>query len=134
MSRPKTNGRNLGQEARMVMHQDEHAIIKAILLRALGDDDCFANVVSIDRSESGRAEDRLVLARFLMRMERQFDLRAEALGQAHSTSNATIWPTPPRQPPGAASDGGGIPSVLRSSSLPISQSDATAAKIDEPVT
>lgn len=61
----------------MVMHQDEHAIIKSILLRALGDDECFATIVAGERSESERAEDRLVLARFLARMERQFDLRAE---------------------------------------------------------
>ncbi len=78
MNKPKTNGRNLGQDARMVMHEDERAIVKQILSKALGDDACFAKVVSRDRSESGRAEDRLVLARFLARMERQFSLRAEA--------------------------------------------------------
>jgi hypothetical protein len=71
----------------MVMHKDEHAIIKAMLLKALGDDDCFATVVSSDRSDSGRAEDRLVLARFLVRMERQFELREEAHGQDHRVSN-----------------------------------------------
>lgn len=83
MSKSKANGRNLVkgtslQVTRMVMHEDEHAIVKEILSKALGDDDCFAKVVSSDRSESGRAEDRLVLARFLARMERQFALRAEA--------------------------------------------------------
>lgn len=76
MGGSKANERNLRQEARMVMHEDEHAIIKAMLWKALGDDDCFGMVVSSDRSESGRAEDRLVLARFLARMERQFQLRA----------------------------------------------------------
>jgi hypothetical protein len=76
MSGPTTNGRNPRQEARMVMHEDEHAIIKAILRKTLGDDACFGMVVSGGRSESGRAEDRLVLARFLERMERQFNLRA----------------------------------------------------------
>jgi hypothetical protein len=87
MSRPKTNGTSPEQAARMVMHKDEHAIIKAMLLKALGDDDCFASMVSSDRSESGRAEDRLVLAKFLVRMERQFELRAEARGEDHRTSN-----------------------------------------------
>jgi hypothetical protein len=90
MTRPKTNardGRNLAQEARMVMHEDEYAIIKGMLLKALGDDDCFARVVSSDRSGSGRAEDRLVLARFLVRMERQFGLRAEARRANHPTSS-----------------------------------------------
>lgn len=81
MNKPKANGRSPGQEARMVMHKDEHAIIKAILLRTLGDDDCFASVVSTDRSESRRAADRLVLARFLVRMERQFEPRADASGR-----------------------------------------------------
>lgn len=61
----------------MVMHEDEHAIVKEILRRALGDDDCFAKVVSRHRSDAERAGDRLVLARFLARMERQFALRAE---------------------------------------------------------
>jgi len=72
----KTNGKNMRQEARMVMHEDEHAIIKAMLWKALGDDDYFGLVVSGNRSETARAEDRLVLARFLARMERQFELRA----------------------------------------------------------
>jgi hypothetical protein len=71
----------------MVMHEDEHAIIKAMLWKALGDDDCFARVVSSDRSESGRAEDRLVLAGFLARMERQFELRAEERVQDRRRSN-----------------------------------------------
>jgi hypothetical protein len=61
----------------MVVHEDEHAIVKEILSRALDDDDCFAKVAS-DRSESERAEDRLVLAGFLRRLERQFDLREKA--------------------------------------------------------
>jgi len=61
----------------MVVHEDEHAIVKEILSRALGDDDCFAKVVSGDRSET-RAEDRLVLAGFLRRLERQFELREKA--------------------------------------------------------
>jgi hypothetical protein len=76
MSGLKMNGSNPRQEARMVMHEDEHAIIKAMLWKALGDDDCFGMFVASGRSESGRAEDRLVLARFLERMERQFKLRA----------------------------------------------------------
>jgi hypothetical protein len=71
----------------MVMHGDEHAIIKAMLLKVLGDDECFARVVASDRSEYGRAEDRLVLARFLVRMERQFQLRAAAREPAHRRSN-----------------------------------------------
>jgi hypothetical protein len=71
----------------MVMRKDEHAIIKAMLLKALGDDDCFAAVVSSDPSESKRAEDRLVLARFLARMERQFELRAEARPHVDRRSN-----------------------------------------------
>jgi hypothetical protein len=61
----------------MVMHEDEHALLEAILRKMLGDDGCFATVVSSERSDSGRAEDRLVLARFLERMERQFALRTE---------------------------------------------------------
>ncbi len=77
MSKSKINGINQVQEARMVMHKDEHAIIKSMLLNALGDDDCFARTVASDRSESGRAKTRLVLAKFLVRMERQFELRAE---------------------------------------------------------
>jgi hypothetical protein len=40
MREVKANGRNLGQEARMVMRADEHAIIKAMLWKVLGDDDC----------------------------------------------------------------------------------------------
>ena len=85
MSKPNGNGRILAQYARMVMHEhelvmheDEHAIVKGILSKAIDDDDCFAKVVSSDRSESARAADRLVLARFVARMERQFALRAEA--------------------------------------------------------
>jgi hypothetical protein len=54
----------------MVMHEDEHTLLEAILRRMLGDDGCFASVVSSERSDAGRAEDRLVLARFLERMER----------------------------------------------------------------
>jgi hypothetical protein len=61
----------------MVMHEDEHAILREILRRTVGDDDCFAKIVSCDRSDLGRAQDRLVLARFFERMERQFALRAE---------------------------------------------------------
>jgi hypothetical protein len=78
MSKRNASGRNLAQDARMIMHEDEHAIVRGILIKALGDDNCYAQVVSSDRSESGRAEDRLVLARFFERMERQFALRAEA--------------------------------------------------------
>ena len=78
MSKTEANGRNPAQDARRVMHEDEHAIAEVILSRALGDDDCVAKIVSGDRSESGGAEVRLVLARFLERMERQFALRAEA--------------------------------------------------------
>ena len=78
MSESNGKSRNLGQEARMIMHEDEHAIVKEILRKTLGDDGCFESVVSSGRSESGRAEDRLVLARFFERMERQFALRAEA--------------------------------------------------------
>jgi hypothetical protein len=96
MNRLRTTGRNLGQEARMVMHKDEHAIIKAMLLKALGDDDCFARIVSSDRSESGRAEDRLVLARFLVRMERQFELRATAT--SGGTAAASTTGGTPRRP------------------------------------
>jgi hypothetical protein len=89
MNKAKPYGRSHVQDARMVMHEDEHAIVKVILSRALGDDDCFARVVSRDRSELGRAEDRLVLGRFLERMERQFALRAEAHGE-HRERQATI--------------------------------------------
>lgn len=81
-----SNGRQESprQEARMVMHEDEHAIIKAMLRKALGDDDCFEMIVAGNRAESGRAEARLVLARFLARMERQFELRANGRRQEHS--------------------------------------------------
>jgi hypothetical protein len=83
----------------MVVHKDEHAIIKAILLRALGDDDCFATVVSADGSESRRAEDRLVLAKFLVRMERQFELRAESWerrGRSNGSSVSLHLGSPPQ--------------------------------------
>lgn len=83
----KTSGGNPRQEARMVMHEDEHAIIKAILRKALGDDDCFEMVVSNSRSESERAEDRLVLARFLGRMERQFELRANGRSRTNGSGD-----------------------------------------------
>jgi hypothetical protein len=83
----KANGRSPEQEARVVMRKDEHAIIKAMLLKALGDDGSFARVVSSDPSESKRAENRLVLARFLARMERQFELRAEERPHGHRRSN-----------------------------------------------
>jgi hypothetical protein len=82
MNGPKANVRSPRQEARMVMHEDEHAIIKGMIWRALGDDDCYGMVVSRDRSESGRAGDRLVLARFLARMDRQFKLRSNGSGRA----------------------------------------------------
>lgn len=90
MRRSKPKGRILKQEARMVMHEDEHAIIKAMLWKALGDDDCFGMVVSSDRSESGRAKDRLVLARFLGRMERQFGLRASGRRQDQPVKRSRI--------------------------------------------
>ena len=90
MSGPKANGRNLGQDARMVMHEDEHVILKEILRRTLGDDDCFAKVVSCERSEEGRAEDRLVLARFFERMERQFALRAEERAARSAENDRTV--------------------------------------------
>jgi hypothetical protein len=63
------------------------------LIKALGDDGCYAQVVSSDRSESGRAEDRLVLARFFKRMERQFALRAEArsVREDRRTSRGPGW-------------------------------------------
>ena len=61
----------------MVMHEDEYEILKQILWKVLGDDECFAMVVPGEQSDARRAEDRLVLARFLERMERQFALRAE---------------------------------------------------------
>ena len=76
--------RHLRQDARMVMHDDEHAILKEILCRALGDDAYFRRLVSSDPSESGRVEHRLVLARFFDRMERQFTLRTEAEARAGS--------------------------------------------------
>lgn len=71
------NPRGLRRDARVVVHDDEHAILKAMLSRALGDDDCFRRLVSGEPSESGRVEDRRALARFLDRMERQFALRAQ---------------------------------------------------------
>ncbi len=71
----KANARHFQQDARMVMHDDEHAILKEILRKALGDDGSFRRLVSSDPSASARVEDRLVLARFLDRMERQFALR-----------------------------------------------------------
>jgi hypothetical protein len=90
MNGAKANGRNLGQDARMVMHEDEHVILKEILRKTLGDDDCFAKVVSCQRSEDGRAEDRLVLARFLERMERQFALRAEERAVRSTEHDRTV--------------------------------------------
>jgi hypothetical protein len=92
----------------MVVHEDEHAIVKEILSRALGDDACFAKVVSGDRSESRRAEDRLVLAGFLRRLERQFDLRLKARGAAGFDENGS-----------ARSSGNNrrVPSGYRASSL-----------------
>lgn len=83
MSGAKANGRRRGREARMVMHEDEHVIIKAMVWKALGDDDFFGMFVSGDRSDSGRAEDRCALARFLARMERQFDVRANGCRPHH---------------------------------------------------
>jgi hypothetical protein len=62
----------------MVVHDDEHTLLKAILCKALGDDAYLRRLVSDDPSESGRVEDRRVLARFFDRMERQFALRDEA--------------------------------------------------------
>ncbi len=104
MSYGKAIGRSRGREARMVVHDDEHAIVKEILHRALGDDDCFAKVVAGDRSESGRAADRLVLAGFLRRLERQFDLREKARSTADSEN-------------GLKSNGNGrVPSSYRASS------------------
>jgi hypothetical protein len=87
---PKPTGRNLGQDARMVMHEDEHAILKEILRRTLGDDDCFSKVVACDRSNGGRAEDRLVLARFFERMERQFALRAEERARRNGADQRVV--------------------------------------------
>lgn len=89
MNGRRANGSNLGQDARMVMHEDEHAILKEILRRTLGDDDCFAKVFSRERSDGGRAEDRLVLARFFERMERQFALRAEERAARSTECRAT---------------------------------------------
>jgi len=64
-----------GPDARLLMHEDEHEIVEAILKRVLDDDDCYAKVVSRNRSESGRGRDRRILANFLKRIERQFALR-----------------------------------------------------------
>jgi hypothetical protein len=64
-----------GPDARLLMHEDEHAIVEAILKRVLDDDDCYAKVVSSNRSKAHRLSDRLVLATFLKRLERQFALR-----------------------------------------------------------
>jgi len=82
----KANTRRLRQDTRMVLHDDEHAVLKEILGNALGDDDCFRRLVSSDPAESARVEDRLVLARFFDRMERQFALRVES--RAGRTSKA----------------------------------------------
>lgn len=71
------NARPPRRDARMVVHDDEHTILKAILCKALGDDAYLGRLVSDDPSESGRVEDRRVLARFFDRMERQFALRDE---------------------------------------------------------
>lgn len=76
MNRRKANGSVLRRDARLIMHEDEHLLIKAMVWKALGDDDWFGRIGSDEQSESGRAEDRCVLARFLARMERQFELRA----------------------------------------------------------
>jgi hypothetical protein len=70
----------------MVVHDDEHTILKEILCKALGDDAYFRRLICDDPSGSGRVEDRLVLARFLDRMERQFALRAET-----GTRDAGAW-------------------------------------------
>ena len=72
-----------GPDARMLMHEDEHEIVEAILKKVLDDDDCYAKVVSRNRSKSRRLSDRLVLATFLKRIERQFALRP--LGARRST-------------------------------------------------
>jgi hypothetical protein len=61
-----------GPDARMLMHEDEHAIVTEILKKALDDDDYFA---SRGRSEPQRLRERHVLATFLQRIERQFALR-----------------------------------------------------------
>jgi len=86
----KTNGGSPRQEARMVMHEDEHAIIKAMLRKAIGDDEFFGMVASGGRSESGRAADRIVLARFLERMERQFGLRTNGHRQDQRIDRSEI--------------------------------------------
>jgi hypothetical protein len=93
----RVKGTSLGQVARLVMHEDEHAIVKEILDRVLGDDDCFAKVVASHRSDAGRAGDRLVLAKFLARMERHFALRAEPRRNGDSQEEAPdYWlETPP---------------------------------------
>ena len=80
MSEAKANGSKVnaagpGPDARILMHEDEHEIVEAILKKVLDDDDCYAKILSRDRSKSGRARDRLVLAAFLKRIERQFTLR-----------------------------------------------------------
>jgi hypothetical protein len=90
----------------MVVHEDEHAIVKEILSRALGDDECFAKVASA-RSESERAEDRLVLAGFLRRLERQFDLRKKARAAVRAEANGDRK---------ADGKNGRVPSAYRSSS------------------
>jgi hypothetical protein len=79
-SEAKVNGSKVkapgsGPDARLLMHEDEHEIVEAILKRVLDDDDCYAKVVSRNRSKSRRLSDRLVLATFLKRIERQFALR-----------------------------------------------------------
>jgi hypothetical protein len=75
------------------------AILKEVLPRTLGDDQCFAKVVSRDRSDGGRAEDHLVLARLFERMERQFALRAEerAARSADSRRPVVLRVPPPRR-------------------------------------
>jgi hypothetical protein len=104
----KSNTSDRGREARLVVHDDEHAIVKEILSRVLGDDVCFANVVSGERSESGRAEDRLVLAGFLRRLERQFEPRDKARGAAAPDGNDSR---------GSNGKNGQAPRAYRSSSL-----------------
>jgi hypothetical protein len=63
----------------MVMHEDEHAIVKDMLIKALGDDNWLAKAAPKPRSEGQRVQDRLALSRFLERMERQFDRRSTDL-------------------------------------------------------
>jgi hypothetical protein len=101
MSEPKSNGANPQREARMVMRGDEYAIIKEILSYALGDDGYFAKVVPSDRLEWKRAEERLALARFLERMERQFSRRglqhqgARAIPEnPHPDTASSVAPSP----------------------------------------